>query len=63
LAFEEIRKAGDQVYELPAAERKMWMDKAQPICDAWVAEMEKKGLPGKKVYQDAVSLIAKYSKQ
>jgi len=63
LALEEIKRAGDQVYELPAAERKMWMDKAQPICGAWIADMEKKGLPGKKVYQEAVLLIEKYSKQ
>jgi TRAP-type C4-dicarboxylate transport system substrate-binding protein len=62
-ALEEIRKAGGQIYELPAAERKAWMEKAKPVCDVWVADMEKKGLPGKKVYEEAVALLDKYSRE
>jgi TRAP-type C4-dicarboxylate transport system substrate-binding protein len=60
--WEEARKAGHDVYELPPVEKGLWIDKAKPICDAWVAEKEKMGLPGKKVYEEAVSLLEKYSK-
>ena len=52
-----------QIYDLPAAERAVWMEKLKPVNEAWIADMEKKGLPGKKVYDEAVSLVQKYSKK
>jgi TRAP-type transport system periplasmic protein len=59
----ELAKAKSQkIYELSPADRKLYGEKAQPVIDAWVTEMEKKGLPGKAVYQEALSLLAKYSK-
>jgi TRAP-type transport system periplasmic protein len=61
-ALEEAKARGQKIYELTPAEQKTWMEKAQPICDAWVAEMEKKGLPGKKVLQDTVLFLEKYSR-
>ena len=62
IAQEEAKKAGAEIYQLPPAEKKVWMEKAQPVNEAWIADMEKKGLPGKKVFQEAVSLLEKYSK-
>ena len=35
--------------EFPASERAKIVAKAQPVYDAWVKEMEKKGLPGREV--------------
>jgi TRAP-type transport system periplasmic protein len=61
-AFEAARAKGQKIYELTPAERKVFEQRVQPFCDAWVADMEKKGLPGKAVYQEAVKLLAKYSK-
>jgi TRAP-type transport system periplasmic protein len=61
-ALEMAKAKGQKIYELAPADRKAYDEKAQPVCDAWVAEMEKKGLPGKAVYQEAVNLLAKYSK-
>lgn len=58
----EVKQKGGDVYQLPPAERKLWLTTAQPVIEAWIADMEKKGLPGKQVYQDAVALLAKYSK-
>ncbi len=62
VAREEAVKAGSEIYQLPSAERKIWMEKARPVSETWVADMEKKGLPGKQVFQEAVSLVEKYSK-
>jgi TRAP-type C4-dicarboxylate transport system substrate-binding protein len=60
--FDSAKSLGYQIYELTPAEKKAWAEKAKPVCDAWIADMEKKGLPGGKVYQDAVLLLDKYSK-
>lgn len=62
IAEDECRKARQEIYILPAAERKVWMEKAKPVIDAWVADMESKRLPGKKVFQETVVLVEKYSK-
>jgi hypothetical protein len=32
------------------------------VTDKWISEMEAKGLPGRKVYEDACQLLEKYSK-
>ena len=61
-AQEEAKKGGADVYQLPASEKKVWMDKAKPVNETWVADVEKKGLPGNKLFQEAVSLLEKYSK-
>lgn len=55
-------------YDLPASEAKRWIDIAgKPIWDSWIAEMEGKGYPGKKVYdrfmQIAPEIKAKYPKK
>jgi TRAP-type transport system periplasmic protein len=63
MGLEAARKAGVQIYDLPAAERAIWMEKVKPVNDAWIADTEKKGLPGKKVFEEAVSLVQKYSKK
>jgi TRAP-type transport system periplasmic protein len=62
VAQDEAKKAGSEIYQLPASERKVWMEKAKPVIDTWIADMEKKGLPGRKVFQEAMSLVDKYSK-
>lgn len=38
------------------------MEKTRSLNEAWIAQMEKKGLPGRKVFDEAVRLIEKYSK-
>jgi TRAP-type C4-dicarboxylate transport system substrate-binding protein len=61
LGLEEAKKLGHSVVSLTTAERKILSDKAKPIVDTWIADMEKKGLPGKQVYEDALVLLKKYS--
>ena len=58
----EAKQKGADVYQLPPAERKAWREKGQPVSEAWIADMEKKNIPGKKIYQEAVSLMEKDSK-
>jgi hypothetical protein len=37
------------------------MQVSAPLYDEWVSDMDKKGLPGKQMLQDAQDLIKKYS--
>ena len=54
---------GHEIYDLPPAEMARWRATAKPAWDAWVKEMEAKGLPGKAVLEDALALVEKYTPQ
>lgn len=49
--WEPIFKKKLQYIQFPSSERAKLVAKAQPVYDAWVAEMEKKRLPGKEVME------------
>lgn len=53
---------GNQFVKINAAETDRWIKVSAPLYDEWVADMDKKGLPGKQMLQDARDLIVKYSK-
>ena len=53
---------GNTFYTLPAAETEQWKKASAPLYDEWVASMDKAGLPGKQMLQDARDLLAKYKK-
>jgi TRAP-type C4-dicarboxylate transport system substrate-binding protein len=53
---------GNTFYTLPAAETEQWKQASAPLYDEWVASMDKAGLPGKQMLQDARDLLAKYKK-
>ena len=40
--------------------RSNWIKASAPIYDEWVADMDKRGLPGKLLLQDARDLLLKY---
>ena len=42
-------------------EMKLWVEAAKPMHDAWVADTEAKGLPGRAVFEETKRLIQKYS--
>lgn len=50
-----------EVISISPDERKRWRQAVQPVYDAWVKDMESKGMPGKQMLADAESLIEKYS--
>ncbi len=49
-------------YTLPSAETDLWVKVSAPLYDEWVANMDKAGLPGKQMLQDARDLLKKYAK-
>jgi TRAP-type C4-dicarboxylate transport system substrate-binding protein len=58
----ELAKGKIEIYELTAEEKKIWAQKFKNINEKWVADIEAKGLPGKEVYEETLSLLKKYSK-
>jgi TRAP-type C4-dicarboxylate transport system substrate-binding protein len=58
----QARKLGHKMIELTPDEIQLWTKATAPARDKWIADMEAKGLPGKAVYDEAKSLIAKYNK-
>ena len=53
---------GNSFYTVPASELDNWVKASAPLYDDWVADMDKRGLPGKQMLQDARSLLVKYKK-
>ncbi|WP_295643271.1 TRAP transporter substrate-binding protein [uncultured Methylibium sp.] len=49
-------------YTLPSAETDLWVKASAPLYDEWVANMDKAGLPGRQMLQDARQLLQKYAK-
>ena len=50
---------GTEFVELEPAEIARWKEKAQPVIDRWVADMNSKGIDGKALIEQARALIAK----
>ena len=56
--LEAAQKRGNAIVTLDAAETKRWRDAAEPVVDAWVRDMESKGIDGKTLVADARALVA-----
>jgi hypothetical protein len=56
------KKKGNNFYELTSEETAKWREVNKPIQEIWVQELEKKGKPARKVYEEANRLVKKYSK-
>ena len=55
------KKQGKQYYTVPDSEFNEWKSIVKPVYAGWVKRMEKKGLPGRAVFEDAKQLGEKYS--
>lgn len=53
---------GNTFYTVPASELDNWVKASAPLYEDWVADMDKRGLNGKQMLQDARDLLAKYRK-
>jgi TRAP-type C4-dicarboxylate transport system substrate-binding protein len=53
---------GNVFNKIDAAETDRWIQASAPLYEEWVADMDKRGLPGKQMLQDAKDLIKKYTK-
>lgn len=51
---------GHEVYVIPPEERVKFLKAAQPVHEKWIADMEAKGLPGRKLFDETVTLSNKY---
>ena len=48
---------GNTFYVIPASELDNWVKASAGLYDDWVADMDKRGLPGKQMLQDARDLL------
>lgn len=53
---------GNVFYTVPPVEVDDWIKASHPLYDDWVADMDKRGLPGRQMLTDAQALLAKYKK-
>jgi TRAP-type transport system periplasmic protein len=59
----KILKGKVEVYSLSAAEEARWRKAAEPVTNKWIADMEAKGLPGKKAVETMREIVAKSKKK
>jgi TRAP-type transport system periplasmic protein len=52
---------GNTFVQISAAETDNWIKASASLYDEWVADMDKRNLPGKQMLQDARDLVKKYS--
>jgi TRAP-type C4-dicarboxylate transport system substrate-binding protein len=53
---------GNVFYRLPLSEMDNWVKASAGLYDDWTADMDKRGLNGKQLLQDARDLLVKYKK-
>jgi TRAP-type C4-dicarboxylate transport system substrate-binding protein len=53
---------GNTFIKLTPAETDQWVKASASLYDEWTADMDKRGLPGKQMLQDARDLLVKYKK-
>ncbi len=53
LGLADFQKAKAEIYKLPADEMAKWKAAFAPIADAWVAGLEAKGLPARKIVEES----------
>jgi TRAP-type C4-dicarboxylate transport system substrate-binding protein len=58
----KAKAQGNTIVTLDEAETARWKAAAEPVIEAWIAEMKGKGIDGAELYADARALIAKYAK-
>jgi TRAP-type transport system periplasmic protein len=56
------QERGNTFHTIPASELDNWVTASAPLYTEWVADMDKKGLNGKQMLQDAKDLLVKYKK-
>jgi TRAP-type C4-dicarboxylate transport system substrate-binding protein len=59
LGLADFQKAKAEIYRLPADELAKWKAAFAPISEKWVSQMETKGLPGRKILEEARRIAEK----
>ena len=56
----KAKKLGHQIIKNPPEEEARWRKVSQPVYEAWIKEMDAKGLAGRQMVEDAERFVAKY---
>lgn len=62
-AKKTITDQGGVLYRLDDSERQRWIKAAQPVYKIWIEEMNRRGLPGQKMFDDLLATTAKYGRK
>lgn len=62
LGIQDILKGGVEIYNLPKQELERWRKLFGPLREKWITKMEAKGLPGRKVLEEAKKIAREYNK-
>lgn len=62
-AKKAITDRGNTLYSLDAAERQRWIKAVEPVYKIWIGEMDRRGLPGQKMFDDLLATTAKYGRK
>ena len=62
-AKKAITDHGNTLYSLDEQERQRWIKSVQPVYKIWIAEMDKRGLPGQKMFDDLLATTAKFGRK
>jgi TRAP-type C4-dicarboxylate transport system substrate-binding protein len=58
-----LKKDGNEVYTIPAAEMKRFQEKLEPVVNRWIEDVKGQGIDGKKLVEAARAAIAKREKE
>jgi TRAP-type C4-dicarboxylate transport system substrate-binding protein len=50
------RAAGNEIIEISAAEKARWQQAVQPVYDAWIGEMNRRGRNGRAMFNDLLAI-------
>ncbi len=62
-AIETVRKAGGTIQPLPTAERDRWVAIVKPAYQSWIENMNKRGLPGQKMFDDLLETTTRHGRK
>lgn len=54
--------AGNEIIAISDAEKARWRTAVQPAYDAWIAEMNRRGRPGRQMFEDILAITAKHGR-
>ncbi len=63
VGLDVLKKAGNEVYQIPDEEMKKFKEKLEPVVDRWIKDVSAQGIDGKKLVEAARAAIAKRTKE
>jgi len=63
MAVPYLKSKGVEIYSVSAAEEAKFNKMLAPLHEAWIKEMESKGLPGQEVYDATTKIMKRYTQR